>query len=156
MWIGLFSILPYPSVFWAGCWLFRLLPVNRTCPWRFGRTPTHLSQCRSNCICWWFIVGWFWLGVACTVRRPLVCRGEILLGQVWRTWLMASTEQNSIAFWLLESHELGCSLQIDTLAFPLQRPYGICYFILSVVYTTPKFVRRLFIFFCILECLTLE
>ena len=144
VWIGLGSSLPCPSVFWADSWLFCLLPVNHTCPWQFWRTPTHLPQCRSNCICWWFLVGLFWLGVACTVYRPLVCRCKSFLGWVWITWLLALIEQNSTAFWLLESHKLGCSRQIDTLACPLLRPDGIYYFLLYVVCTTPQFFQRFF------------
>ena len=115
-----------PSIFWADCWLFFLLPVNRKCPWQFWRTPIHLPQCRSNCICRCFLVGWFLLGFIGTVCGPLVFRGKRLLVTVLRTCILALTEQNSTAFWLLASHKLGCSRRIDTLACLLRRPGGIC------------------------------
>ena len=156
MWISLVNSLPCPSVFWADRWLFCLLPVNRTCPWRFWCTPIHLPKCRSNCICRWFIVEWFWLGPACTVRGPLVCRGKNLIGRVWRTWIMALKEHNSTAFWLLVSHKLGCSCRIETLACLLLQPDRICSFLFYVVCTTLQFFHRLFILVCLLECLTSE
>ena len=155
VWIYLGSSLPCASVFWENCWLFFLLPVNRTCPWQFWRTPIHLPQCRSNCICRCFLVGWFLLGFIGTVCGPLVFRGKRLQGTVLRTCILALTEQNSTAFWLLASHKLVFSSLIDTLACILLWPDGICYFLFYVVCTTLQFVRRLFLFVCLLERLTL-